>query len=188
MTDSKRPELEFKKRKINELKHPDYNPMKISEKDFRELKNSIKKYGFVDPAIINTHPDRENIIVGGNSRVRAAKELGLTEIPTYQGSWELEAEKELNVRLNRNRGSFDYEKLVSWYDVDHLLNIGFDRSELGPKSTLDARCAVCAMIDDAAVDPVDWHQTSFCDNLVSHCQSIMSDIMKLPSDIPLTMR
>ena len=39
--------------------------------------NSIKEFGFKVPVII----DRENVIVSGHTRVKAAKKLGMTEVP-----------------------------------------------------------------------------------------------------------
>ena len=42
---------------------------------------------------------------------------------------DLEREKELNVRLNKNTGEFDFEKLQQ-LDFDLLLDIGFDQKQL----------------------------------------------------------
>ena len=49
---------------IKELKFADYNPRTLTEKQFKDLKNSINEFGLVDPVIINKNPERKNVIVG----------------------------------------------------------------------------------------------------------------------------
>ena len=38
---------------ISDITPSDYNPRKISDKDFNKLKKSLKEFGLVDPIIIN---------------------------------------------------------------------------------------------------------------------------------------
>lgn len=114
----------------NELIPCEYNPRKISSKDRTEIKNSIRENGFVDPVIINQHPDRKNVVVGGNQRRDVAVEMGLKEIPTVEVNLPLEKEKKLVVRLNRNQGQFDLDLLREHYQRDDLLALGFNQDEL----------------------------------------------------------
>ena len=44
------------------------------------IKKSITKFGFIVPVLI----DDKNIIITGHGRVKAAEQLGITEIPTIQ--------------------------------------------------------------------------------------------------------
>ena len=116
-------------RKIAELVHPDYNPRQISEKDFAQLKKSLEKFTAVEPAVINTHKGRKNIIVGGNQRIRAAQSLGWVDFPCVEVDLTLTKEKELNIRLNKNTGDFDFDMLANEFEINDLLEWGFDEKE-----------------------------------------------------------
>lgn len=115
---------------IKKLKTADYNPRKWSESAINNLKKSIKRFGLVDPLIVNSAPNRENIIVGGHFRLQVIKDLGYKKAPViYVCIPEIEKEKELNLRLNRNLGEWDFE-LLKKFDFDLLLNVGFDDQDL----------------------------------------------------------
>lgn len=95
-----------------------------------QLKESIQRFGAVDPLIVNGASNRKNVVIGGHFRLAAMKELGFTEVPVvYLSIPSIKREKELNMRLNRNTGEWDLEKLKS-FDVDFLLKIGFDDGDL----------------------------------------------------------
>ena len=65
--------------KIQELHPADYNPRRMSVEDRRHIQESLSKYGFAEPVVVNRHPDRMNIIVGGHQRVTVAKEVELAD-------------------------------------------------------------------------------------------------------------
>ena len=114
----------------SELKPAVYNPRTIDPASMEQLKESINRFGLVDPIILNSAPKRKNIVIGGHQRIKAAEELGITEIPAVYISIPNEAkEKELNLRLNRNTGQWDFEKLKS-FDLEFLLDVGFDDVDL----------------------------------------------------------
>ena len=67
--------------------YPD-NPREIESSQFEKLKKSIQTYGFIDPLIVNKREhesfvgdERVPTVIGGNMRLRAAKELGIEEVP-----------------------------------------------------------------------------------------------------------
>jgi DNA modification methylase len=94
------------------------------------LKESIKRFDIVDPVIANSAPARMNILIGGHMRVKAFKELGITEVPVvYLNIPDLEKEKELNIRLNKNTGEFDWNLLAD-FSEEFLGDIGFSSEEL----------------------------------------------------------
>lgn len=116
---------------IDELKPAEYNPRRITPADRRDIKNSLDKFGFAEPIIVNRNPERMNVIVGGHQRVTVAKEeLGYTEVPCVFVNLPLKEEKELNVRLNKNQGRWDTEILQQYFDKDFLKEVGFLDSEL----------------------------------------------------------
>lgn len=115
---------------IDELTKADYNPRKWDEKALSDLKESIKRFGIVDPAIVNSAENRKNIVIGGHMRIEAAKALGLKEIPViYLDISDIKKEKELNLRLNKNQGEFDFTLLANFAE-DLLQDVGFNSKEL----------------------------------------------------------
>lgn len=122
---------------ITELIKADYNPRKWDEKALSGLKTSMKRFGIVDPAIVNSSQERKNIIIGGHMRIEAAKSLGFTEMPViYVDIPNLEKEKELNIRLNKNQGEFDFSLLANFTE-NFLSDIGFNSEELDAIFDLD---------------------------------------------------
>ncbi len=82
------------------------------------LKKSIQRFGFVDPVVVNQRQgknwkaaERGEVIVGGHQRVRAARELGMKEVPVVHVSLPPDKEKLLNLALNKIGGEFDLQKL-----------------------------------------------------------------------------
>lgn len=115
---------------ITKLKVADYNPRKHTDEQKNQLKESIKRFGLVDPVICNSAKGREDVLIGGHFRVEAAKELGIENIPAvYVCISDIEKEKELNIRLNKNTGDFDWD-LLAKFDEKMLEGIGFSSEEL----------------------------------------------------------
>jgi hypothetical protein len=117
-------------RKPTELIGAEYNPRELTDKQYRDLKDSLQRFGFVDPILVNKHKDRDNIIVGGHQRTRVAEDLGIKEVPTVEVNLTLDQEKELNIRLNKNSGQWDMDALANYFDSVELVEWGFDDSEL----------------------------------------------------------
>ncbi len=122
---------------MSSLRNPDYNPRSWSKEAQIQLEESITKFGLIDPLLANSAPARRGIIVGGNFRAKIAKKLGIKKVPVV---WinipDLEREKELCVRLNRNVGDWDY-KLLAEFDSDLLKDIGFSGTELDDIFSID---------------------------------------------------
>lgn len=114
---------------IGELKANTKNPRKWSEEQKEQLKESIKRFGNVDPIIVNAHEERKNIVVGGHFRLEACKELGYKNMPVVFVNLTPEKEAELNLRLNRNQGEFNLDMLAE-YDSSILLDIGFTSEDI----------------------------------------------------------
>lgn len=115
---------------ISTLKESEYNPRVWSDDAKKQLKESLKRFGCVDPLILNSAPGRENVVVGGNFRLFTLKELGFKTVPVvYLHIADIEKEKELNIRLNKNTGAFDWDLLKN-FSEDFLDDIGFTSQEL----------------------------------------------------------
>lgn len=116
--------------KVEKLNAAPYNPRKWDAGATKQLTESIQRFGLIDPIIVNGARDRKNIVIGGHFRLKIAKDLGYKEVPVvYLDIPEIEKEKELNLRLNRNTGDWDFEILKD-FDMGLLLDVGFDDSDL----------------------------------------------------------
>lgn len=116
--------------KISELNPAPYNPRKWSDEAIEQLTESIKRFGMVDPLLVNNAPERKNVVIGGHFRLKVAKDLGYKEVPVVYVNLADEAkEKELNIRLNKNLGDWDYE-LLAKFDESLLADIGFSSEEI----------------------------------------------------------
>ena len=117
---------------IESLIFAEYNPRQLTADQYKSLRDSVERFGLVDPVIVNTHKDRENIVIGGHQRIRVARDLEIAKIPCVEVELELEREKELNVRLNKNVGEWDYDALANYFDVKELTEWGFTEGDLFP--------------------------------------------------------
>jgi DNA modification methylase len=121
----------------NLLKPAGYNPRKWDKEAESQLKESIKKYGIVDPLLANSAESRKNIVIGGHFRLSVIKELGIKKVPVvYINIPDIEKEKELNIRLNKNTGEFDWDMLAT-FDESFLSNVGFSSEELDDIFTIE---------------------------------------------------
>lgn len=112
------------------LRHPEKNPRTWTTEAIEQLKESIRRYGVVDPLVINHATNRQGIIVGGNFRAMVLREMGVTTVPVvYVNIPDPEKEAELVIRLNKNIGSFDLS-LLAEFDESILKDIGFSSEEL----------------------------------------------------------
>ena len=98
------------KKKIVDLIPAKYNPRKLTETQEKHLTDSITKFDVADPIVINDN----NIVIGGHQRIKILKKMGIDEVDVRVPSRTLNSneEKELNLRLNKNSGEWDFDLLV----------------------------------------------------------------------------
>ena len=124
--------MEIKMVAVGDIKHSEYNPRKLDNDQFEQIKASIEKYGFVENIVVNSAPGREGIIIGGNQRFEVAKKLSHKEVPVfYVNIPDLQKEKELSIRLNHASGEWDFDLLANTFEEEDLLAWGFKEEELG---------------------------------------------------------
>jgi len=74
--------------------YPFFTIRRIAE-DLEKLKKSIKKFGFIEPMIVN----KDYTLIGGHQRLKALKELGYEEVEVVKLDLNKQDEKKLNLRL-----------------------------------------------------------------------------------------
>lgn len=118
------------KRNVADLIPASYNPRKMSEEERRDLEESIKEFGAAVPLVVNIGK-RKDTLIGGHQRSTIYADLGIKEVEVMVPSRELTKaeEKKLNLRLNKNQGSWDQDKLKEM-DLTMLLEVGFGDEDL----------------------------------------------------------
>ena len=118
--------MKVKKIEINKLQPASYNPRQISTKQYKDLKESIRKFDLCDPIIIN----KDMTVIGGHQRLKICKELKYDKVDCVILDLTKEQEKELNIRLNKSGGEWDFD-LLSNFEIEELKDWGFKEIELG---------------------------------------------------------
>tara|TARA_R110002051_G_scaffold321742_1_gene410245 strand:- start:740 stop:1849 length:1110 start_codon:yes stop_codon:yes gene_type:complete len=122
--------MKIEKRKISELIKAEYNPRKITKVQLQELKDGIDEFSLVLPLVVNENPERKNVIIGGHQRLKICEEMGYAEVDCSIVNLPLDKEKKLNIKLNKNGGSFDDELLQEHFEFEELIEWGFTPDEL----------------------------------------------------------
>lgn len=115
---------------LDELTDYYKNPRSLSEKEFKQLKTSLDKFGMIDKPIVNA--DSAHTIIGGHQRKHVLETSGVKEVECWIPDRELTEREveELNIRLNKNTGQWDFDTLANEFELDDLLEWGFDKGEL----------------------------------------------------------
>lgn len=109
------------------------NPRKITKEQMVKLCKSIEE----DPQLLHNRPvlvnfvDGKYIVYAGNQRVRAAKMLKMKTIPCIiEKDLSHELVSQRIIKDNKTYGEFDWDILANEYDIDLLLNCGFEPDDL----------------------------------------------------------
>jgi len=117
--------------KVSEIKPYPANAKKHTKKQIEMVANSIKRFGFVQPIVI----DKDHEVVIGHCRLEAAKILGLEEVPTVSvDNLTKEEVKALRLADNKlNESDWDINLVIEdLKELDNdLFNLtGFDKDLL----------------------------------------------------------
>jgi ParB-like chromosome segregation protein Spo0J len=104
------------------LEHPK-NPRMLTNKQYMDLSQSIEKFGLIDKPIINA----DYLIIGGHQRLKVLAEEGCDYCDCWVPSRLLNQDEvdELNIRLNKNTGDWDWDILANDWEMDDLMEWGF---------------------------------------------------------------
>ena len=136
--------------KIKDIRPAPYNPrveLKPGDTEWEALDDSVKRFGLVEPLIINT---TTGLLVSGHQRLNVLKAQGATEAEVVLVACTPENEKLLNISLNKIEGEWDYEKLEALFDGIEAKDVhftGFSTDEL------------MNLFGDASADKVDFGDT-----------------------------
>jgi len=111
--------------KITEIKGNPNNPRIIKDDKFKKLVESIKAF----PEMVNVRPivvNTDMIVLGGNMRLKAMKEVGWKEAPIQIVNWDEQKQKEFIVKDNVGYGEWDWDDLANNWDAEELIEWGLD--------------------------------------------------------------
>lgn len=122
--------LKIRELDINELVEYEDNPRENAQA-VEPVAESIKQFGFKVPIVI----DKDNVIITGHTRLRAAKMLGMERVPTIQAD-DLTEDQVKAFRLADNKtaelADWDMTKLANElsviFDID-MTALGFEDNE-----------------------------------------------------------
>lgn len=128
---------------------PYENNARINDKAVEAVANSISDFGFKNPVII----DKNNVLVAGHTRVKAAKKLGLTKVPCIIAD-DLDEDQIKAFRIADNSSAqladWDYEKLMA-----ELQDIDFDMAKYGLAEQMEQIAETIANSEEAEEDNFD---------------------------------
>ena len=121
----KKPTIAVKVVKITEIKANPNNPRILKDDKFKKLVTSIEKFpemADVRPIVVNM----DMVVIGGNMRLRAMKEVGWKEAPVQMVDWTEEQQKEFIIKDNLGYGEWDWDDLANNWDEQELTDWGLD--------------------------------------------------------------
>ena len=112
--------------KLKDIKPNPNNPRIIKDEKFQKLVASIKEF----PQMLEIRPivvNKDMIVLGGNMRLKALKEAGLTEEPCIIAD-ELseDQQRQFIIKDNVGYGEWDWDMLANEWDVEDLQKWGMD--------------------------------------------------------------
>ncbi len=103
----------IEKELLMKLKVDKSNPNVMTKEQIQSVANSIKKYGFLIPIIVN----KDNVIIDGHQRKNAAELLEMVEVPVIRLNVDKVDAKLLKQIMNKLKGHHDYELDLAEYKV-----------------------------------------------------------------------
>jgi ParB-like chromosome segregation protein Spo0J len=118
--------MQVLKVKISDVKTNPKNPRLIKDDKFKKLVKSIQEF----PQMLELRPivvDENNIVLGGNMRLKACIEVGLKEVFIVKADDLTEQQKdEFIVKDNVGFGEWDWDILANEWDTEKLQDWGLD--------------------------------------------------------------
>lgn len=128
---------EVKVAKINDIKNNPNNPRVIRDDKFQKLVQSIQDF----PKMLELRPvivNADMIVLGGNMRLKAAKEAGLKTIPIkIADNLTEEEQREFIIKDNLGFGEWDWELLAKEWQTEELNEWGLDVPTFSTATDLD---------------------------------------------------
>jgi len=117
--------MKLQKVKITEINSNPENPRVIKDYKFKKLIKSIKEF----PEMLKLRPivvNEDNIVLGGNMRLKACMEAGIKEVYIHKVKLSEQKQKQFIIKDNSSFGEWDWDILANEWDVEELKAWGLD--------------------------------------------------------------
>jgi hypothetical protein len=143
--------LQIEQTPIHALRPHRQNARTHSNRQLRQIANSIRRFGFCNAILV----DDDLTILAGHGRVEAAKQLGLTSVPTVRLSHLSEADKRAYVIAdNRLAEKAGWDRNLLAIELQDLIDIGFE-VELTGFETPDIDLLLDEALEATGLSPAD---------------------------------
>lgn len=126
--------------KLKDIKPNPNNPRVLRDEKFAKLKQSIQEF----PKMLSLRPiviDENNVVLGGNMRLRALQDLGYTDIDEtcvkYAKDLTEEEKQRFIIADNVAFGDWDWDTLANDWEVENLEAWGLDIPQFDNEPTYD---------------------------------------------------
>lgn len=140
---------------ITQIKFNPNNPRVIKDDKFKQLVKSIRdlpEMGMVRPIVVN----QDMIVLGGNMRLKAMKEVGMKEVPITIVDWDEDKQRQFIIKDNIGYGEWDFDMLANEWDELELQDWGINL----PNNLLDDIKEIC----ENELIKTNWTINIVCDN------------------------
>jgi hypothetical protein len=118
--------MKIEKLPVSELKFNEENPRTITDANLKKLVKSVQEFPEmleIRPIVINA----DSVVLGGNMRLKACIEAGITEVPVMRvKNLTKEQELEFIIKDNISGGDWDWDLLANDWDTNLLGDWGLN--------------------------------------------------------------
>jgi hypothetical protein len=118
--------MKIEKLPVSELKFNEENPRTITDANLKKLVKSVQEFPEmleIRPIVINA----DSVVLGGNMRLKACIEAGITEVPVMRvKNLSKEQELEFIIKDNISGGDWDWDLLANDWDTNLLGDWGLN--------------------------------------------------------------
>lgn len=158
--------------KISDIKPNPNNPRVIKDDKFKKLVASIREF----PKMLELRPivvNADMVVLAGNMRLKALKELKLKEAPIIKiDDLTEEQQKEFIIKDNIGFGEWDWEQLANEWDVQDLDKWGLDV----PKMLNPEQFGDDFSLADGDKEPFQQMTFTFADEQATQIKNAIADI------------
>jgi hypothetical protein len=161
--------------KLKDIKPNPNNPRVLRDEKFAKLKQSIQEF----PKMLSLRPiviDENNVVLGGNMRLRALQDLGYTDIDDtcvkYAKDLTEEEKQRFIISDNVAFGEWDWDTLANDWEADQLSDWGLDIPQFDSPEDFDEDFT----LPDGDKAPFQQMTFTLADEQATVIQNAISDI------------
>jgi hypothetical protein len=161
--------------KLKDIKPNPNNPRVLRDEKFLKLKQSIQEF----PKMLSLRPiviDENNVVLGGNMRLRALQDLGYTDIDDtcvkYAKDLTEEEKQRFIISDNVAFGEWDWDTLANDWEADQLSDWGLDIPQFDSPEDFDEDFT----LPDGDKAPFQQMTFTLADEQATVIQNAISDI------------